>query len=146
MNQWAYRSQRVNKFSRCNSTYDVYVCGVFICGVNVMSVEIMVVEYIMIVYKIEFFSQISKITFKIRICSLFFLFLKCIYIYIYCDVCVTKLTPVLKYDHVVEFSSVFIITKRRESYRDTHVPLDLAGICFSVHRYIIVFPRLFLCI
>ena len=42
-------------------------------------------------------------------------------------------TPVLEYDHADDFSSVFI-TKRRQSYRDIHVPLDLAEIFFSVCR------------
>ena len=32
-----------------------------------------------------------------------------------------------------DFSSVFI-TKRKESYRDIHVPSDLAEIRFSVYR------------
>ena len=52
---------------------------------------------------------------------------------------VGECTPVMEYDNADDFSSVFI-AKRRESYLDIHVPLDLTEICFSV----IVVSRLFI--
>ena len=108
-------------WSRCN------VCGVYVCGV----------------YKIEFLSQISKIAFKKRLCSLFlFSFLKInififVYTRIYLLVCallhVVKWTPILAHNLFNWWLFLSSYYKRRESYRDTHVPLDLAVICFSLY-------------